>query len=50
MKQIKPINDAELVSAVKAAKSVFITAHIRPDGDAIGSLLAMRCLLKDLGK
>ncbi len=50
MKQIKPINDAELVSAVKAAKSVFITAHIRPDGDAIGSLLAMRCLLEDLGK
>ena len=50
MKQIRLINDLELVSAVKAAQSVFITTHIRPDGDAIGSLLAMKLILTDMGK
>jgi len=32
------------------AKSIFITSHIRPDGDAIGCVVAMRQVLRALGK
>jgi len=35
---------------LKQAKSVVITSHIRPDGDAIGSLLGLGLALRDAGK
>jgi len=35
---------------LKQAKSVVIASHIRPDGDAIGSLLGLGLALRDAGK
>ncbi len=46
--------DLELAEAIKsrlaAAQSVLVTSHVRPDGDAIGSLLAMGLALENAGK
>ncbi len=46
--------DDELNGAIKSrlaqAHSVLVTSHVRPDGDAIGSLLAMGMSLEDVGK
>lgn len=36
--------------AILAAKSIAIAAHINPDGDTIGSLLALGLALKKIGK
>ena len=33
-----------------AAKKLLITAHVNPDGDAIGSTLALAALLRTKGK
>jgi len=41
---------AEIKSRFRAAGRVLITAHIRPDGDAIGSMLALGLALQDSGK
>ena len=35
---------------IQAAQRVLVTSHIRPDGDAIGSSLALALALVDLGK
>ena len=35
---------------LKESRKVVITSHRNPDGDAIGSSLAVYHLLKDLGK
>ncbi|MDA1028760.1 MAG: bifunctional oligoribonuclease/PAP phosphatase NrnA [Bacteroidetes bacterium] len=40
----------EIVSALKKARRVVITTHTRPDGDAIGSQLALGNYLKRQGK
>lgn len=40
----------EAVRLVKAANRVAVAGHVKPDGDAIGSLLAMGRLLAWLGK
>ncbi|HNU95097.1 MAG TPA: bifunctional oligoribonuclease/PAP phosphatase NrnA [Bacillota bacterium] len=40
----------KVIEAVKSARSVFITTHVVPDGDAIGSLLGMKLALERLGK
>lgn len=40
----------EAVEAIKRAGSIIITAHIRPDGDAVGSTLAMLRGLTAIGK
>lgn len=40
----------EIVSVLNDAKSVMLVSHDRPDGDAIGSVIAMARLLKGLGK
>jgi phosphoesterase RecJ-like protein len=39
-----------IVNEIAAAGSVLLTAHESPDGDAVGSALAMACVLKRLGK
>jgi phosphoesterase RecJ-like protein len=35
---------------IRAAQRILITSHIRPDGDAIGSLLGLGLALQDAGK
>jgi phosphoesterase RecJ-like protein len=46
--------DLELSEAIKsrlaAAHNVLVASHIRPDGDAVGSLLAMGLALENAGK
>ncbi len=38
------------VDALKSARRVLITMHRGPDGDALGSALALACALRDLGR
>ncbi len=41
---------AAVVAALEAAKSLVVTAHVSPDGDASGSSLALALLLRARGK
>lgn len=41
---------AEIVEALRAGRSFVVTSHDHPDGDAVGSALAMTHLLRALGK
>ncbi|MBR2822229.1 MAG: bifunctional oligoribonuclease/PAP phosphatase NrnA [Clostridia bacterium] len=41
---------AGVSAAVESAGSVWIAGHVNPDGDAIGSALAMRLILETMGK
>ena len=36
------MNYSNAVTAVESARKILITTHIRPDGDAIGSAVALR--------
>ena len=38
------------VAALQSARKVLITMHRGPDGDALGSALALACALRDLGR
>lgn len=40
----------EAAEKLKSANRILITAHIQPDGDAIGSTLAMMMILRSIGK
>ena len=40
----------EVVGELRAADKLLLTTHENPDGDALGSLLAMDAILKQLGK
>lgn len=40
----------EVINAIKKAKTVIILTHTDPDGDAIGSMIAMYLVLKGMGK
>lgn len=40
----------ETAAKLKAAERILLTAHVNPDGDAIGSTLALMQVLKKLGK
>jgi phosphoesterase RecJ-like protein len=40
----------EAVDAVKNANSILVVTHMKPDGDAIGSLLGMAIGLREMGK
>ena len=46
--------DSQLIGEVKirldTAKQIMIASHVRPDGDAIGSLLGLGLALRDAGK
>ena len=42
--------DPALLSALKNADNFMLCAHINPDGDAIGSMLALGRLLRKMGK
>lgn len=39
-----------VIKALEKSKTVFLSTHIEPDGDALGSLIAMGLLLENLGK
>ena len=41
---------AHIVDAIRARQRFVIASHTRPDGDAVGSSLAMAYALRDLGK
>ena len=41
---------AEIATALRASKNVVVISHVRPDGDAFGSQLAMALSLRELGK
>lgn len=47
---MKRIDLKDAVAECRAADSFLVTTHAGPDGDAIGSMLAMRHFLKALGK
>jgi phosphoesterase RecJ-like protein len=40
----------ELVKAVQATGNIVLATHIRPDGDALGSLFGLADILADMGK
>lgn len=40
----------QIIRQLKLSSNVFITSHINPDGDAVGSLIAMALSLDSLGK
>ena len=40
----------EIIDAINKGRSFLITAHVRLDGDALGSELALYLMLRDLGK
>ncbi len=37
----------EVIRAINEAESFFLTSHLNPDGDAVGSLLALNCFLRE---
>ena len=40
----------QIIRELKAARTIAVTGHMRPDGDCIGSELAIGYALKNLGK
>ena len=40
----------EITRTIKDSSRVFLATHVNPDGDAIGSLLALNCLFLGLRK
>ena len=46
----KDVNFSQAGALIRKANSIIILAHYRPDGDAIGSTLALGASLKELGK
>ena len=40
----------EVIEEIRSAQKFLITTHENPDGDALGSLIGMHELLKQLGK
>lgn len=50
MGKIKPFGDESMLSVLQSANSILLCTHRSPDGDAIGSMLAMGLALKRMGK
>src|SRR6201986_1850246 len=46
----RPAAIAPILQAIQDAHSVLVTAHARPEGDAVGSVLACGMMLEQLGK
>jgi phosphoesterase RecJ-like protein len=42
--------DDQIQQALESANSLLVVSHIRPDGDAIGSLLGLGLALREIGK
>ena len=45
-----PVHVDDVVRVLGAARSVALACHVGPDGDALGSMLALGLALRDLGK
>lgn len=41
---------SQIADTLRAAKSIAIAAHVRPDGDAVGSVLGLALSLREMGK
>lgn len=50
MNEAREADLADVLAALARAGSVLVTSHARPDGDAIGSVLAMAMILRQMGK
>ena len=50
MNTISTSDIAHLEQFIKGAQKIVLTAHMRPDGDAVGSCTALFHCLKDMGK
>ena len=50
MRQLKGIGEPGLLRALDSAENVLILGHISPDGDCVGSMLALGAVLKKRGK
>ena len=49
--ETKTINDREgLLEDIRQARKIVLCAHVSPDGDTLGSSLAMRLALEKMGK
>lgn len=46
--QLTPLS--EIATALRSAQRIAIAAHVRPDGDAVGSVLALALSLRAMGK
>ncbi len=46
----KPILNQALLSALSGANSILLCTHLRPDGDAVGSVTAAAQVLRGMGK
>lgn len=47
---MKNFETAQIIDLVHNSRSIVVTSHYNPDGDAIGSALALTLLLRKLGK
>ena len=45
----KSIASSEIIEAIKNSKTAVVTAHLNPDGDTLGSMLALAKVLEDFG-
>ncbi len=50
MSKQKTLKIREVIAALRKNERFMVATHVRPDGDAIGSLLAMKLILQHLGK
>jgi phosphoesterase RecJ-like protein len=48
--QRRPAAIGPILHAIQDAQNILVTAHARPDGDAVGSVLACGMMLEQLGK
>src|SRR5689334_21431974 len=46
----RPFEVRAILEAIAEAENILVTAHARPDGDAVGSVLACGMMLQQLGK
>ena len=44
------MNTQDVKRAITTAQRILVTSHVDPDGDAVGSELALASLAKELGK
>lgn len=50
MTEARSANLEDVLAAFKRADTLLVTSHARPDGDAVGSVLALTMMLRQMGK
>jgi phosphoesterase RecJ-like protein len=48
-RKIEPLARDRVIRLIRSSKRVYVSSHIRPDGDALGSLLALGLALEQCG-